>query len=508
MNANMQAALSQAPSLHPSNVSGEWPVADLAVIQDLRRAPPFPLECLGGLGKWVSDTAEGCGAPVDYVAMTTLVSCASLIGNSRWSSPWAGWAEPSILWGVLVGRPSSSKSPAADAVLRHIRDLEVGLAHDYPEKLAAYERDVAVADEERKNWQADVKAAVKEGVGAPVLPEKARDPDKPERPRIVVSDTTTEALCRILKGSPRGLLAVRDELSGWLAFDRYTTGADRPFWLEAFGGRSYPVDRVKENGQPMMIPNLSVSLIGGIQPDKLHSMLISGDDDGLAARALYVWPDPLRPCRPSVIANDFPTIRAMQRLLALQMRCDEDGVMRPYHVRFADDAADAFMQWRLDNDDKQNDASGLFLSHLGKFPGLVVRLSLILEYLHWALEGEGEPEPQSISVRSVGFACHLVDEYFTKMSERAFGDAAIPLPEKHATAIAKKILKAKPRTINVREIRRAWGIPGLRRAEDVRAAVAELEAAGWVRQEGAVVVGRPRLDFEVNPQVLDLGASQ
>ena len=482
-----------------------WSSPDLSIIQEQRRAPPFPMECLDDLAPWVSATAEGCSAPVDYVAITALVAASALLGNSRWVSPWDGWREPPVLWAALIGRPSSAKSPAADAVLRLIRELENELGAQFSPLLADFDRDVAVAHEARSNWQADVKAAVKNGSPAPELPDNAREPDRPERPRIVVSDATIEAMARILKAQPRGLLLMRDELSGWLDFDRYSSGSDRPFWLEAFGGRQYTVDRIKHGGEPLVIPNLSVAVIGGIQPDKMNALLLKGDDDGLAARALYSWPDPLRPQRPSRSADDGPVLHALRRLLHLRMGTNEYGDPIPVDVRFADDAADLFNDWRQANADKQDDSSGLFLSHLGKLPGVLARLSLVFEFLHWALSAAGKPEPETVSLRSVGLAAHIVDNYFVPMAERAFGDATLPMRERHAAAIAKKILKRRPKHLNTRDVARDWNIPGLRKAEDVRAAFSELLDAGWLKEPNSIgAAGRPRSDFPVNPLLFEI----
>src|SRR3954454_4461317 len=56
------------------------------------------------------------------------------------------------------------------------------------------------------------------------------------RPRIAVADATPEKLCEILAKQPGGVLQYRDELAGWLNFDRYSGGkGERAFWLEAFG---------------------------------------------------------------------------------------------------------------------------------------------------------------------------------------------------------------------------------------------------------------------------------
>ena len=120
--------------------------------------------------------------------------------------------------------------------------------------------------------------------------EGAADPDQPHRRRTLVIDATPEAVAFILSGNPQGTLHFRDELAGWLmSFDRYSPGG-REFWLEAYGGRPYCVDR-KGAAAPLTIPFNGVSVLGGIQPAKLASALLNSPDDGLVARFLWAWPD-------------------------------------------------------------------------------------------------------------------------------------------------------------------------------------------------------------------------
>ena len=85
---------------------------DMSIVRRNRiAAPTFPLEVFGPAAEWVKTTAESKSAPVDYVALGLLVVTAGMIGPKRRVSPWEGWDEPSILWGALVGDPSSHKSP-------------------------------------------------------------------------------------------------------------------------------------------------------------------------------------------------------------------------------------------------------------------------------------------------------------------------------------------------------------------------------------------------------------
>jgi hypothetical protein len=83
---------------------------------------------------------------------------------------------------------------------------------------------------------------------------------------------------------------VRDELAGWLgSFDRYGgEGADRGFYLECWNGAPYVCDRVKFNAVPLRIEHASLSIIGGMVPDRLRDALAEADD-GLPAYQSRRW---------------------------------------------------------------------------------------------------------------------------------------------------------------------------------------------------------------------------
>ena len=86
-------------------------------------------------------------------------------------------------------------------------------------------------------------------------------------------------------------MMVRDEIAGWLMGMEAYNPAGRAFWLEAYGGRPYRVERRKHGDEPIEIERLAVAVYGGTQPERL-SELATGPDDGLFSRILWLWPDP------------------------------------------------------------------------------------------------------------------------------------------------------------------------------------------------------------------------
>lgn len=504
LHSMLAAAVPVVAEALPSVDGDAWPAPDMSVVAEGRRRPPqLPVEVFGSWSGWINDTAEATSSPPDYAAVALLVVAASLVGNARWVSPWGGWAEPSCLWAGLVGDPSSGKSPAMTPLLgaMHATEADLAVGHDETRRewLTAKERAACV----RAAWESDVKAATKDGTPPPLMPSDAEAPDEPARPRLVMGDATGEALAATLAGQPKGFLMVRDELAGWLAgFDRYSGGgAERAFWLEAFGGRSFTIDRVKNGGKPVVIRHLAVSVLGGIQPDRLSSLLHSGDDDGLSSRLLVTWPESRPPKRPTRTADNESATAALRRLQALEMGLDEHGGPVPVVAPLAAAAADLFDEWRRENHAATQAATGRLAGHMGKMPGIVLRLALALEHLWWSWSGDGPP-PFAVSLKAIAGAAALASDYFLPMAERACGDAALPEAERLAATLGRWIVKTRPTAINARDIRRRAGLPGLRERPAVKVAIDALEDAGWLRpapsREGP---GRRKDDYSINPKL-------
>jgi putative DNA primase/helicase len=479
---------------------------DPTIVQRTRHEPPaLPLPLLGPWAEWIEQAADNAGAPPDYVVIPLLVSIAALVGNARKVVPYEGadWSEPFVLWGGVVGDPSSNKSPAADPVLAALRHIEREENEDFEERKRLHQSAVAEAKERESLWEEQLKKAVKLGETAPEKPASACQPEPPAARRIVVSDATPEKVAARHMENPRGLLSHRDELAGWIAsFERYN-GDSRTFWIEGWGARPYGIDRMTE-GRSGLIPRLSLSVLGTIQPDKLAALLLKGDDDGLPARFLWVWPNRVPPRRPGRGASQSFVRYAFGRLRGLRPK-EEDGEPRPLALPFSAAAADAFDVWRGEHDAQSSTRAGLLASAWGKMPGLLVRLAGVLQMATWA--AEGGPEPSTVDLAHFENATALLEGYFKPMATRVYADASVPSDEKAATALARFILADRPRTVNVRDLHRQHsGRTGITTPKANEEACEVLVAHGWLAREGAGNPHRPRKDYVVNPAVEALRA--
>lgn len=453
----------------------------------------------GPWSRWLRDAAEVKGAPVDYVAMSLLATASAAIGNARWVTPWEGWKEPPVLWVMLVGEPSAGKSPALDAVLDPVKEIERELAEIHRKARQDWNDKNELAGLALTQWKADARKSLADGAEPGDKPVEADAGPPPKQERIRILDATTEKVAELVSVTWRGVISTRDELSGWMGgMDRYSNGGDRPFWLEAYGGRAYTVDR-KSNPEPVVVDHLSVAVLGGTQPDKLDSLLVKTDDDGLLARFLTVYPAPVPLTKPKARPDDAKLIAALKKLRELQPAQDEAGNLRPVFVPLSDKASDELQEFRIQCRAWESEATGIFKGHIGKLPGLAIRVACVLAHLDHAAD-QNAPPVTEIDHRHLGRACHLVGEHLRQHAYRAYGAAKVAPEIEAARDVAKIIRQEQPARLTVRAIQQR-GRTGLGTAKHVKDALGVLVDAHWLQEVKTETGGAPSTTYVVNPKL-------
>ena len=476
-----------------------WPRPDLRIVDDGRApSPTLDDDALpAGWGEWITKEAAARDCPRDYLAAALIGAASAWIGNSRHVAVNETWREPPHLWIALVGAPSTGKTPGQRPIMETCRAIERDAEPEWQAAIAEHARLAEAAGAVAEQWCADVRASTKTGQRAPDRPPGADAPDEPPRPRLVAMDATTEELQHLLSEQPRGLLYVRDELSGWFGnHDRYGgNGGDRAFFLEAWDGGSYIVDRVKHRGKPLRISRAALAILGGIQPDRLREAL-AGADDGLAARFAYIWPEP-PPI--SKLANEpdetmrdrrWRLVEAARRLHGLKMSVDAAGEPAPGLLRLDQSAFALFDELRQEAMQRARSSRGLAGGWHGKAPGRALRLALVYELLTWSARGGSEP--RAISADAMALASGYLD-YLAGMFDRVTAGLAISREEADAEAIARNIFSTRPTALNERELYQLPGWSWLRDNERRSRALRLLADAGWIRRSGTAGRGRPNL---------------
>jgi hypothetical protein len=385
-------------------------------------------------------------------------------------------------------------------------EIERRMSLDFPDRLREWRAVVEVAKARAEAWQGDVREAHKHGSPPPLPPTETSQPE-PQAPRLRQNDVTVEKVATLLAtAAPKGLLIVRDEIAGWIGSMNAYHDAGRPFWIEAYGGRPYRVERQK-SPVPIVVPRLAVSVYGGTQPDKIAGLLRDADD-GLLSRIAWFWPEPV----PFRLGKHPPAsewaLTALDRLRLLDLApgAEPDGLPRPLMVPLVESALPFMERFGQEMQKWQGESGGLMRSALGKARGLALRLGLSLEFLWWVASHDGmAPPPMAITERAFLAAATLVAEYFMPNAERVYGDAAVPIADRNATTLARWIAKERPTEVHVRQLQREVRLPGLHDAEAIHAAAKALVEAGWLQppQSPRAPGERRREAYAVSPRLTE-----
>ena len=236
-------------TVHDEPPGSKWGEPDMSVMRENRRPPPrLPLEVFDGAwANWIATAARAAGCPPDYVMAPLLASASVLIGHARWVQATSGWCEPPHLWLGEVGDSGTGKSPGSDCLLRDVLpEIERRMLGDFPNDSWSGVPTSRCTRLDRNSWKADVREAQRRNHAAPMPPAEMLPPE-PQAPRLRQNDVTVPKLAVLLgTTASKGLLVIRDELTGWLNSMTAYNDADREFWIEAYGGRPFRVERQKK----------------------------------------------------------------------------------------------------------------------------------------------------------------------------------------------------------------------------------------------------------------------
>ncbi|MDA1082734.1 MAG: DUF3987 domain-containing protein [Gemmatimonadetes bacterium] len=500
-----------------------WPQPK-PIIAELTPVPTFDADTLlpPVLRDWIMDEADRMPCAPDFIAAAALVTLGSVVGARCAIKPKAqdSWLIVPNLWGGIVGDPSAKKTPTLSVALKPLDRLIAKAREDYQATLADYETAKVVFDAQRDAIKGRIKeAATKPSKGDPTEIAKelrvhgAQAPETPTLRRYKSNDCTVEKLGELLRENPAGLLVLRDELVGLIAtWEREGREGERAFFLESWNGnQSFDTDRIGRGH--ISIPNLCVSIFGGIQPDKLTVYLEQAAhalaNDGMLQRfQVLVYPDPLpwqwRDRAPNKAARDaalavFDTLADVDPVALGAAPMDDLGKF-PYFC-FDGDAQAVFVEWSEDLHRQRmvNEDEPIIRQHLAKFDKLFSALALIFHLVACASNRSHGPVNKEAALRAAAWC-----EFLEAHARRCYGllkDDGL----RAAQALAAKLVRgALDDGFTVRDIRRnQWR--HLTRDEAIHAALDWLEDEDWLRAESTGGTGpgsgRRTMRYHMNPAV-------
>lgn len=422
----------------------------------LARVMPWRGELLpAALQEYVWDVAERTQCPPDFVGVALVVAVSAVVGRKFTIHPKQhdDWMVVPNQWGVIIGRPSAMKTPALKQALRPLDALETRERKQHDLAVEEYRTNSELLDIERKAAKSKATKLVGSGdkVGArEELTKVSSDMQTPVQRRYTVNDSTVEKLGELLNENPNGLLLVRDELGGWLATIQSEDGSvARAFYLECFDGNgSFTYDRIGRG--TIFIESCCLSLIGGIQPSRIASLVhaaISGElDDGLIQRLqLAVYPDDVRDWR---LVDRWPNKAAAERVEQIIDHLDRLPAEPRTALRFSPEAQEIFNAWYTCHmqQSRSEHLHPALQSHCLKMPKTIAGLALLFELI----EGGREAVGSESTARAIDWAIYLMSH-----AQRLYG-AAINAPLLGARLILERQQKL-PEPFTPREIRlKGW----------------------------------------------------
>ena len=292
---------------------------DWAILNDRRgNLPDFPSDALiQPIREYVDRASFGAGVTFAHVAVPLLSIASGVVGTARRIQASRSWIEPLSIWSALVGFSGTGKTPGIGVAKRALTEIERNRKAKISELEREHETRAETAKATHKKWLKDVEEATAAGLPPPPMPPEASKIGPFVIPRIYVTDSTIERIAVLLEARPAGLQVIADELAGLFAnMSRYSSGSDREFWLDAWNGRSYTVERM---GRPAVtLDHLLVGITGGLQPDKLVRVF-EGDDDGMYACICFAWPSEpeYRPLSNEVSEIEPELVNALEKLVRL-----------------------------------------------------------------------------------------------------------------------------------------------------------------------------------------------
>jgi Protein of unknown function (DUF3987) len=493
-----------------------WDHPDWSILDDRRgELPDFPTDTLcAPCQGWVVRAAHGAGATPAHVAVPLLGIASSLIGTGRRVNASRSWTQPMTSWTAVVGSSGTGKTPGIDATKRALVQIERDRRSKIADLQCAHEGRIEAAKAVRAEWKKEVKRAAQGKVvsmenyrsriaSEPVMPAAAADPGPFVTPRLYVSNVTIERLAVLLQARPQGMLMLSDELASlFLNMSRYSGGQDNEFWLEAWNGNSYTVERMGR--PPIAVEHLLVGIVGGLQPDKL-ARSFKGDLDGMYARVLFAWPDdpPYRPLTNEVAEVEPEIVNALSRIIDLTS--SRDNAFAPRHVPLSPEAVEIFERFREIHHHGKHALDGREREWWAKIPAHVLRMAGTLCYLDWAMVGG--PEPERIEVGYVQAAIRLVRDYFWPHSRAALRQ--IGLNERHVNArrVLRWVRANNRKEISLKDARRDALGQSLD-ADQTFDLLGGLVKSGWLRQTTTPTEGRSRHRWEVNPKLFRYSSAE
>ncbi|MGZ4993370.1 MAG: DUF3987 domain-containing protein [Methylobacter sp.] len=477
---------------------------------------------------WLADVSHRMQTPGDFAAISAIVITSSIIGAGCGIRPKAldSWEVIPNLWGACIGRPSVVlKSPSMKEPMQLLDRLQhvYGEIYDREKKEGDFDEmlNASILKDLKTQLDKQAKGSGKDRVCNPHEIDKLKHEfmelsndakQEPARRMFKTNESSIQSMTLLQNQNPRGLLVFRDELTGLLSrWDREDSADERAYFLEGWNGNGSYTD-CKIGRGVTEAKQLCISLLGGIQPDKLKKYLHQaqvGNNDGMMQRLqLAVWPDEPKDWQLIDMKPDREAKHAAFLILQklAEMNFVDVGATqtshddRPY-FRFSEAGQMVFNEWltQLQTVKIKQEENPLMVEHFGKFRSLMPSLALIFHCIDIA----DNKASGAVSERAALLAVEWC-KYLESHARRIYAMAESREQEAAARLAGRIKGGCLPNPFTTKSVYdKGWH--GLCQPKAVEAACDVLIDEGWLLRElrAKPATGRPPApEYHINPAVL------
>lgn len=249
---------------------------------------------------WLERFIDACGesyqVPREMVATVALSAISAAVAKKGIIRIKRDWSEKLNLYTIVAMPPSGRKSPVYLAATKPLYEYQKSIIEMSREHVAmlTVERDMKKHERAQKIRQYTKVSDEERGA---LMREVAKielrlmELDHIDVPRLIVDDTTPEALASLLYRNNERIAVMSADGAGVFKqmCGKYTGIADADIYVKGWSGDTKIVDRVGRSSEIIHSPAITLSL--AVQPKVMRGLTaMAAADQGLFARFLYCFP--------------------------------------------------------------------------------------------------------------------------------------------------------------------------------------------------------------------------
>src|SRR4028119_2150864 len=306
------------------------------------------------------------------------------------------FVEPCLLYSAVIAETGSRKTPLLNIPKAPLVKLQAEEDARYKAELNAYQKELDAYHHRPKKNKDDE---------PPVPPHPPRE--------FYVDNVTVESLDEIKGCQPdKAFTMIKDELSGLFASHgayKGGRGSDKESFLSGWGGGGVKKNRRSKDSRVSLARD-SLSITGGIQPDKLRALF--GDfTDAQGEWARFLWYQ--MPMRPYKIPRHSVTYSLGGLLESIYRKLDSVPELEFY---FSKDGQNFYDDWYDKKyEQTRNETKPGLKAAMAKMPGQAARLIGVLHVLNGVSSQPPEVQ-EEIPRTTVQAGCNLAQFYLGQVT--------------------------------------------------------------------------------------------